>query len=259
MGRSPKLTAAAARPLLFSWGARALFVGASLHLTPHRNAVAVLAVSLDGPFTLTNADGAVRCRSALIEPNTRHHLRAGAHRMAFLYVDATGRDLTVLREAFPTLGRLASTAIRAQAALSRALRALAEGRATFADTRAYLDARLLRAPSPPVADPVVASLRFLHAHAADRPTLAALAQEARLSPSRYRHRFVALTGVPFRRYRTWVAMGAALRQVAAGASLTEAAHAAGFASSAHFSTAFRAMFGLAPSRLRDVVLATDPA
>jgi AraC-like DNA-binding protein len=44
-------------------------------------------------------------------------------------------------------------------------------------------------------------------------------------------------------------MAVAGRELARSATLTEAAHAAGFASSAHFSTAFRAMFGLSPSGL----------
>ena len=52
--------------------------------------------------------------------------------------------------------------------------------------------------------------------------------------------------MPFRRYKMWVRMGAAVRSMTAGRSLTEAALAAGFASSSHFSAAFREMFGLSP-------------
>lgn len=245
------------RPLLFSWGARALFVGASLRLSPHRNAVAVLAVGLDAPFVLANDEGEVRGRSALIEPNTLHHLRAGEGRMAFLYVDGLSRDLTTLRSAFGEVGASASFAIRGEDELVTQLQALADQRVEFARTRAYLERNVLGVRPSPRADGLAASLRFLHAHASERPTLTMLASQAKLSPSRYRHRFVALTGVPFRRYRTWLSMGAALRQVARGASLTEAALEAGFASSAHFSAAFRGMFGLAPSKLRDAVLRKD--
>lgn len=202
------------RPLLFSWGARALFVGPSLRLSAHRNAVAVLALGLDARFTLTNAAGSTRARSALIEPNTLHQLCVGPSRMAFVYVDAASRDLEALRSAFSRPGRLASVGIRDEEVLVRALCALARGSATFARTRALLEARFLGALPATAPDPVGASLRFLHAHAADRPTLADLAREAGLSPSRYRHRFVALTGVPFRRYRTWIAMGASMRAIA---------------------------------------------
>jgi methylphosphotriester-DNA--protein-cysteine methyltransferase len=44
-------------------------------------------------------------------------------------------------------------------------------------------------------------------------------------------------------------MGVALRSMAKGASLTDAAYEGGFGSSAHFSSAFREMFGMEPSRL----------
>src|SRR5687768_7149853 len=40
--------AGAASMRLYSWGARALYLGPALGLSPHRNAVAVLAVGLDG-------------------------------------------------------------------------------------------------------------------------------------------------------------------------------------------------------------------
>ena len=38
---------------LYSWGARALFIGPALGLSPHRNAVAVVAVGLEAPFELS--------------------------------------------------------------------------------------------------------------------------------------------------------------------------------------------------------------
>jgi AraC-like DNA-binding protein len=44
-------------------------------------------------------------------------------------------------------------------------------------------------------------------------------------------------------------MAVVAAELSRGATLTTAAHMAGFASSAHFSAAFRAMFGLAPSAL----------
>jgi AraC-like DNA-binding protein len=60
------------------------------------------------------------------------------------------------------------------------------------------------------------------------------------------------TGVPYRRYRLWTRMGAALKALRSGRSLTHAAHEAGFSSSAHFSTAFAEMFGLPPSRVSGI-------
>jgi AraC-like DNA-binding protein len=74
------------------------------------------------------------------------------------------------------------------------------------------------------------------------------ASAAGLSASRFQHLFTAEVGVPFRRYRLWQRLRAAIRAAAAGASLTDAAHAAGFADQAHFTRAFRRTFGAPPSR-----------
>ncbi len=63
--------------------------------------------------------------------------------------------------------------------------------------------------------------------------------------------------VPLRRYRLWRRMALAMLAVRDGGTLTQAAHAAGFASSAHFSTAFRRMFGIAPSRLTGGAVVLD--
>ena len=77
---------------------------------------------------------------------------------------------------------------------------------------------------------------------------ASMAAVAGLSPSRFQHLFTQEIGVPFRRYRGWQRLRAAIREAAQGASLTSAAHAAGFADQAHFSRAFRTAFGAPPSR-----------
>src|SRR5688500_15917800 len=75
----PMKPATDAPPALFSWGARALYIGPALGLSAHRNAVAVLALGLDAHFALSAApadpNAPLRsCRSALIPPNTLHRL-----------------------------------------------------------------------------------------------------------------------------------------------------------------------------------------
>jgi len=53
--------------------------------------------------------------------------------------------------------------------------------------------------------------------------------------------------VPFRRYRAWHRLRAAIREVAGGSSFTAAAHAAGFADQAHFTRVFSRTFGAPPA------------
>ena len=112
-----------------------------------------------------------------------------------------------------------------------------------------LPRRLVSACRPHEDERITAALQGLREHPGKPHALDQVARKANLSPSRFLHLFKAATGVPFRRYRMWMRMGAAVRSMTAGRSLTEAALAAGFASSSHFSAAFREMFGLSPSQL----------
>ena len=239
---------------LYSWGARALFLGEVLGLTPHRNAVGVLAVGVDAPFALAldpldAAAGHCHCRVALIPPNTLHHLSETTGVMAFLYVDARSSDLARLRGLSRTRGPRADFALEGEAELVSRLFRLAAGDAAWGETRTYLETMLVGSERCPKDTRVKAALDRLHADPSARPSLAALAQMTGLSTSRFIHLFKAETGVPLRRYKLWIAMGATMRAVIQGETLTVAALDAGFSSSAHFSATFREMFGMEPSRL----------
>ena len=105
-----------------------------------------------------------------------------------------------------------------------------------------------------------ATLGAVNAKPQDFPTLAHAARHAGLSPSRFQHSLREATGVAFRRYRQLRRMAQVLRRLAAGGNLTDAALEAGFSSSSHLSTAFRDLFGMAPSQLiaGNVRLVTEP-
>jgi AraC family transcriptional regulator len=79
--------------------------------------------------------------------------------------------------------------------------------------------------------------------------LADAAAVAHLSPGRFRHLFVAQTGISFRGYLLWARVGSAVGAAMAGQSWTEAAQDWGFADSAHLSRTCRRMFGIAPTML----------
>ncbi|WP_133245776.1 helix-turn-helix domain-containing protein [Candidatus Phycosocius bacilliformis] len=218
-------------------GARAAYVGPGLDLAPHRTAVAVIALGLDQPFSLTYLDGP-SARSdeasrsiALIRPGRLHHLTSRA-KMAFIYLDALSDDFTSLDEA-----RLEAAGDRLKAVLSQ------EGR--LDDLCAALDLPQHRRADPRLAH----SLRMLDQHPDAFAQFADLAQACGLSPSHCRTLFKQTAGVCFRRYRIWRRMASVAKSLALGHSLTEAAYAAGFASSAHLSFAFNKMFGLSPTAL----------
>ena len=81
-------------------------------------------------------------------------------------------------------------------------------------------------------------------------TLEAVAGEACLSPSRFRHLFVEETGMALRPYILWRRFLHVWDLLATGSSLSSAAHAAGFADAAHLTRTSRQMFGFPPSALQ---------
>ena len=248
---SPDVRAAA--PRLFVWGARTLFLGQALGLSAHRNAVAVLCAGVDTPFEIARDPkqpqaGYIGCRTALIPASTLHHLRCGEGAMAFLYVDARSDDYRRIEASMDFMHGRLGVQLANEASYLDVLAALQGGR-PWREARIELASTLGLCTATREDERIAAALRNLREHP-DRPHgLDQVARRASLSPSRFLHLFKAATGVPFRRYKLWVRMGAAVRDMTAGRSLTEAALAAGFASSSHFSAAFREMFGLSPSQL----------
>lgn len=139
--------------------------------------------------------------------------------------------------------------VRGESDLIDCLGRLARGDLEWKTVRQMLDAALPRPSQGAIDQRIKRALDQLHAAAGSRQAATALARAVGLSESRFLHLFKTALGVPFRRYKIWIAMGAAVRGIAQGESLTQAALDAGFASSAHFSATFRDMFGLEPSRL----------
>jgi AraC-like DNA-binding protein len=227
------------RPTITLVGARASYVGPGLNLAPHRNAAATLAIALEVPFTLELLDARVKtgvvCTSvAFLPPGTRHHLRTKGE-MAFVYLDALSDDLRQLSDA-----NLVSAQARLRAERPEVLRGWdAEDwcAALGVPRRIEVDGR--------IADVV----RCIDEHPQSFARLADAARLASLSPTRFHSLFRQAVGMPFRRYRLWRRMAVAVRGISDGQTLTNAALDAGFSSSAHFSTSFRAMFGLTPSSL----------
>lgn len=240
--------------LLVLWPARALFVGPAFALSAHRNAVAVLAVGLDGPLRLARDPrrpqaGVREHRTVLIAPNALHRLDADGD-CAFLYVDAASRDLAVLRASCAEQARGLAFRLASEDRLVHALRVLPQ--AAEDEGHAALEAVLAALPLAPRGDVdarVGEAARMLLAQPARAWTAAELASAVGLSASHFQQRFSAVTGVPVRRMRLWARMRCAVAAALRGASLTEAALSAGFATPSHLSAAFREMFGMAPNQL----------
>lgn len=239
---------------LLDWGARVLYLGPAFGLTPHRNATGVLAVALDGAIGVADNPQARppsfrEVRSVLILPNSLHHLRIDAGRVAFLYVDPFGRDLAALRGKMSETGSRAAFGLACERPAIELLADIAERRLAAEEARGAVRDMLGVGSSVEVDARIAQAIKWMREEPCASHALTSLSGRAELSSSRFLHLFKEVTGVPLRRYRIWNRIGAAARSVAQGNSLTDAAHAAGFASSAHFSSAFRDMFGMTPSDL----------
>lgn len=234
-------------------GGVALFIGPLPDLPPHAHAVPALCVGLDHPFELKAEPSREwqSYRSCIVPGGLQHSLRGLNQRFAALYFDpespvahglwksaaaaAAVQDLD--DGAWIWIAALEAVA-NAQDGTDLALRVddLLHAAAANAWTRpAALDPRIQQVIR------LLLEVRDEH-YSADE-----LAQSVGMSGSWLLHEFPRQVGVPFNRFRAWFRMKAAVVMIKSGATHVEAALATGFSDQSHFSNAFRAMFGLAPT------------
>lgn len=223
----------------------AIFAGTAGDHAPHRHHAVQIAIGIQSPVKLwAEIPGALTAPAVVIPADHAHQLASGPDPLLLLYLEresAPGRELD------------AWCGGRAQALPEAKARRLADVLGQTGEvTPATLDSLLaviLDSSGGPVRafsdERIAQSIAGLPRPLPETLTVAALAQQAGLSPSRYAHLFRAHTGMPLRPYLRWLRLQQAL---------TDAAHAAGFADSAHLSRSFRRTFGIAPKILRHPAL-----
>jgi AraC-like DNA-binding protein len=193
------------------------------------------------------------CAGALIPSGTPHTIDVNdCEWSAVLFVEpetTEGKALTALLASHPRY--LEPEAVTAAATrLERAWRgdqdAAQVGAACLQLVRDFAQASS-REPTDPR---VLAAIAYLQERVDRQVTLEEVAAVANLSPSRFRHLFVAETGMPLRTYLLWRRLLHVWTLLMQGETLSGAAHAAGFADSAHLSRTARTMFGLPPSAMQ---------
>ena len=224
----------------------ALFAGPLHHNDSHAHSAAVHLAGLYGTFRLRIAGGGwLSCRSAVIRAGTPYEFDVGGDPLGVFYLepnvagaDALAPLVTGAREYGGALvGGADASWLRAAYEQRSDIGASVSDVLDFGKRKARnrIDVRIARAVSAMARSTVAASVTIA-AHAAG------------LSASRFQHLFTREVGVPFRRYRVWHRLRAAIREASQGSNLTTAAHAAGFADQAHFTREFRRTFGAPPSR-----------
>lgn len=219
----------------------------------HAHHAIQIALALSGTLRFREPDGAWGVyKAAVVRPHRAHQFDGCGESAAQIFVEpetTQGRALLARiddRAIVPLEAGLDSDA-------SALLQAYA-GRVGDAElarlARATVD-RLSGAPVARATDArITRTIEWVRGRLTGPVTLTQAAQVAHLSPSRFRHLFVAQTGISFRAYLLWARVTQAVADAMAGRSWTEAAQAWGFADSAHLSRTCRRMFGIAPSMLR---------
>jgi len=252
-GPSRRAIAGVGRVMLWSGGS--LWLGRDTgRAETHAHHAIQVALAMDSALRFATADGAWReHRGAVVPPHLPHRFDGCGQRSAMLFVEpetASGRAL-LERFGAPAIADLAAdTAEPLVAPLRRAYLAAASNDALIALAQDAIGALGGRVPAQGAVDPRIArAIAWVRGRLAVPISLNEAAAVAHLSPSRFRHLFVAQTGASFRAYVLWARVETAVGAAMGGKSWTAAAHDAGFADSAHLSRTCRRMFGIAPAAL----------
>lgn len=246
-------------PARLHLGEHSLYLGPLGTVAPHVHATAVLVVGLyDGlrfrPATDAGPACWQRAAAVVVPAGVAHELHTGDAPVAVFYPAHARTDGHTLAALLRPSRQEASACVFGVCDNLAGFRALYESRtATAADAGEQLDDLLSSRRAVGhrrLVDPrVLAVMAQLHQVPQQTDALTAVAAAHGLSPSRLMHLFAEHLNTPFRRYRTWCRLQAALREASSGVSLTQAALAAGFSDSQHFSREFRRAFGVTASEV----------
>jgi AraC-like DNA-binding protein len=247
---------------IYFWQGVSLWIGEARGRTQwHEHHAHQLTLPLEGTvrFRTLQDGGWQTYRGAFIRGHCPHQFEITGTRLAHLFVEPeskAGRALVrrfcaegicrIPDEETNAVAGLLRTAldqrVDAEHMISAALQSLSMVSGASTVVAPELDRRLARA------------LEYIRAHVRHPIRLADAAAAATLSPSRFRHLFVAETGCSFRAYLLWLRINVAIESSMKGVRWTEAAHDAGFADLAHLTRTHKRMFGIEPTSIR-----ADPA
>jgi len=237
------------------WSGGSLWLGRDTgRAETHSHHAIQIALAMDSHLRLAaGADDWREHRGAVVPPHLPHRFDGGGERTAMLFVEpetAQGRALLARYGARAIADLPADFAEALVPPLRSAYLGAASKQVLIARGQEAVAALAGRAPAEAGVDARIARAIAWVRGRLDVPiSLSEAAAIANLSPSRFRHLFVAETGVSFRAYLLWARVETAAGAAMSGKSWTAAAHDAGFADSAHLSRTFRRMFGIAPAAL----------
>jgi AraC-like DNA-binding protein len=257
---TPPVAPARARPVIgigrvLLWSGGSLWIGRQTgRADAHAHHAIQIALAMRGGFRMDDdGQGWREHRGAIVTPHRRHRFDGCGSDIATLFVEpetSHGRAL-LARSAGVGIAPIEPEAVEALVEpLREAFDRVDDDATLAAEARRAVSLLVGAVPAPERVDPrIERAIAWTRERLATPISLADAAAIAHLSPSRFRHLFVAQTGASFRAYLLWARVAAAMAAGMSGDSWTTAAQNAGFADSAHFSRTCRRMFGIAPAML----------
>ena len=238
------------KPLWHVDQGRALFAGPLNRNLLHAHSASVFLAGLYGTFGLRIVGGDwLTCRTAVIPAGVAYEFDIGGDPLCVFYLEPNIAGADALMPLAGNTQEVNGALIGMSGEISL-LRELYEDQASrqwiglaLNDLLDFSKERALRQIDPRVSRVV----EDMYESYGELTPVAELASSVGLSASRFQHLFTAEVGVPFRRYRSWHRLRAAIREVVNGSNFTQAAHAAGFSDQPHFARDFRRTFGAPPS------------
>lgn len=186
--------------------------------------------------------------ATIIAAHEPHAFEARGQLVALIFVEPESREGRILRERFPKgVNELDPHIFSAEIeALATSFIGHDSDDALAAHARSGI-ARLTGVETPqvrPVDPRVQRAIDELRCRLGEPVTLAEIAEHVHLSAERFRHLFLAETGIRFRPYVLELRIETAIASIRAGRSITEAALDGGFADAAHFARTFKRMYGV---------------
>lgn len=247
----PSITAPAHH--LWFWPGVLMMTSRELTNSAHVHFPASLYVALEKPLTVSVAQGQVSGQVVLVRANAEQAVDSYGGALLDVLIDA---DSDVYRYLEPLLKEQDAAALDAEAIaplnalFQRALNGDLDCASAWDLVEKLIISLCAYQPERSEFDPRIANIaKRLRAELPVNPDLAALAEEAGVSESRFMHLFKQQYGLPMRQYLLWARLRTAAQLVESGSSLTDIAVDVGFYDQAHFARTVRRMFDFSPSFL----------
>lgn len=216
----------------------------------HTHSVPVFIAGLYGAFRIMIGSEWMSCRTAVVPAGVPYALDVGGKPLAVIYLEPSFAGASALAPLVGDGEEIGGVLVgrRGETAALRELYEDAAGASWAGEALSNLMAFGARRERSALDARIRDAAEWMHQSGASSEPVADAARRAGLSSSRFQHLFSTEMGVPFRRYRKWQRLRAAIGEVIAGSNFTGAAHAAGFFDQAHFAREFRRTFGAPASR-----------